>query len=724
LPCLDLTEAHDGLVIQYWEYTRWPESVGTHSLEVALDEADPEAAAYTEVKSLTVWADEYWTKHTVVVPPTSSLIGKAKVYFAFRYVGESADDWFLDQIAARPPQAVLEATAQATPNPVMPGTSGVAVTVTLQNVGEGASEALTGTVSTSASGITITSDTASFAPCLPGQVVVASTPFLLDVASDHPVGPLPLTVHLSNGSSVATEIYVGERATAHIVVSLSGATWESDITIRLGVGDPGAPLWRGDNIAGTASSGGTFTYPVDLAAQLAAGYLPPSRSLPWFLEVYQNWDGNFSVTDFTILYNSASYKAAGLPFSVPAFATDYVILPDGPRPIVDGITTVPERVQPGNPGVTLTVRLRNDGAPTEGALSGTLAPSDAATSAAVAGLDTTTPRQFTSAPLGTGQTATNATVWTFDVSSSHTDGKPLNFTLSLTDTVTTWPLAVHVPVPWAGVTVASWSTASATANANWLPDPGETVDLNLVVTNNGDAPTAAQVTGTLSYNTASTAPATVDDGSNTATFGPGPLAPGDMESCSVSYRIHVDASAQAHRTVLLDLALTDGITTWPSTVAVPLFAHLGDDPAGDASSYAKIDLRHAYFHAEGGTLQVHVQGTAPFDAAAMRASLIIADPAGHAMRLRYDAPDLLAYTWSSTTWVETTAPASFEVEPTEGISTSLVFRVTLADLTGLSITNQARLGLQADGFSVTTAYDFLPDAWSGGSLANLISVTW
>jgi hypothetical protein len=240
---------------------------------------------------------------------------------------------------------------------------------------------------------------------------------------------------------------------------------------------------------------------------------------------------------------------------------------DRSNPQVETVETTPAVVQPGATGVGMTITIRNLGAATTGAVSGTLTPKDAQTTAHVGNLQPVDTVPFTTTPLDKNATAQNAQVFTFNVSAAHNDGSPLLFSLMLTDGTAAWPMDVSVPVPWPVLSVAG-SELTATTDNDHLPDPGETVGLSLSVKNTGTGSTAGVVTGTLSVNPASTAPVTINAGSNTDTFGASAIAAGATITCATGFLFTVDPAATRGTQILLDLTLNDGSNTWMRTITL------------------------------------------------------------------------------------------------------------------------------------------------------------
>jgi hypothetical protein len=727
LPCLDLTNAPpEGLIFDWWQGEDYSADAQSHTLEYAFDNADPATSTYTAfTPALPIEADGGWVHQRVTIPADSPIMGHNKVYLAFRYVGNNADWWAVDDVAVRPPSPKMDLDAVATtPDIIQPGATGVAVTITLKNNGERDAAAFTGTLSTTDSLVTVTTAAGSFGACAVGATV-ASGDFRLSVDAAHATGEVPLTLTLSDGEIVTVPLFVGVHAVAHIKMTTTGATWESDMELYVGTGaDTANPVWISTEINGTASTAGTYAYDVDVSTHVAD--LPPSATHPWFLKAVDTYSGgNATIDEFYITYGASKrYPAGGLPVAVPGSETVFVMIPSPTDVVVDSIVTAPTTVAPGTSNVQLTIRVRNDGGVTQGPVTGTLAPKDQATTDAVQNLDVSTPHAFGSAALDLTDTA-DGTPWTFDVLATHNDGTPLTFVLTLTDGTTTWHRDVGVPVPWPGLTVVGWTTSSATADFDFLPDPGETDGLVVTLQNTGTLATAGTVTGTLTWD-ASGAPGSVVAGTEQQSFSSGALAVGAIGTSANPFQIQVDVAAQMHQKIIMSLALSDGTNNWTRPLVIPLYALLGVDPQHDAG--ASTDLQAAYFFCDNTDLEVRIATFGQVDAAAAALNVIIVDASGGAYRLSVDAGAVAADTWQTGGWTpETTVPPSLTVAPATGMTSAITFRVKVADLTKVNLSGkQAKFAVESVS-SVGSIADALPDAWTGSNFTasgSLISATW
>jgi hypothetical protein len=291
----------------------------------------------------------------------------------------------------------------------------------------------------------------------------------------------------------------------------------------------------------------------------------------------------------------------------------------------------------------------------------------------------------------------------------------------VTDGTLVWHLDVVVPVPWPGVTLLDWTTTSATTDFDFLPDPGESVGLSLLVQNSGTLATAGVVQGTLTWNAAG-APGSVTT-TSALPFGSAALAPGATATAS-PFNIQVDPAAVPHTKILMDLALTDGTNSWNRALAIPLFYHLGTDTQGDGAS--GVDLQAAYFFCDNTDLIVRIASFGTFNPTSSGFSLVVADTSGNVYRLRAVNGVLSAQSWQASGWVaEAAPPASLAITPTSGTTAVITFQVKLADLTKLQLAGKAaKLAIESVDPYYLTIDDALPNGWDGADFTKLIAVTW
>jgi nitroreductase len=100
----------------------------------------------------------------------------------------------------------------------------------------------------------------------------------------------------------------------------------SDLVIDLGVGDPTMPKWSQRIWDRKASLEDYLDLTVDL--QEAAQYLPPSKDLRWFLEVFDASIGNVGqILGFNITYQGQTFISACVPVAIHDLQTSYSYIP-------------------------------------------------------------------------------------------------------------------------------------------------------------------------------------------------------------------------------------------------------------------------------------------------------------------------------------------------------------------------------------------------------------
>ena len=180
-PALDLS-AVDSATLEFYEFQAgWPAYGEQHSVAVSTtSQTDP--AAFTP---LVVWTP---TDHSISdAPVTLSLadyVGESTVYLAFRYTGENADDWYLDDVRVTEPFDLDVALRDFTPDaqqwadgdPITPS-------LVLANVGKQVAD-VTVVVTIEESGQLIYSHSQAF-HILVGETVPETYPTLLASAGNY-----------------------------------------------------------------------------------------------------------------------------------------------------------------------------------------------------------------------------------------------------------------------------------------------------------------------------------------------------------------------------------------------------------------------------------------------------------------------------------------------------------------------------------------------------------
>ncbi len=186
-------------------------------------------------------------------------------------------------------------------------------------------------------------------------------------------------------------------------------------------------------------------------------------------------------TDYVVHCSQANMAAAAVAAGP--------ISPDGPFLVLRSTAIDDDDVPPSqgdgdgtlNPGevAELRVTVENVGTSTAIGVSGSLA---------VSGGDATIVTGSASwANIPAGGEGTNSTPFVFAIDGAATDGSQVAFTLTMTDDSGSRDLNFSFPIiaPRVAYHFHSLDDASAAGNANGVLDPGEVLDLNVVVTNTG-----------------------------------------------------------------------------------------------------------------------------------------------------------------------------------------------------------------------------------------------
>lgn len=603
-PPLSLVGATD-VTVSWTEYGRYTDSYGRHSLLVSTGLGQPWVDGDFAVLAdpLPVPGEGAWGASATY--DLSAYAGSEVLYLAFYYEGTwPADRWWIDDVYVGPPRPRYQVgDTEIEPPDFGPGDA-VSVTVWLENASDVGSGRVAATLATADPELTLLSDSASFDAIPAGASAPSSQPFVFEVDAAHPdnayldfvlsvaadagIFEVPFTLRLGEGSVGTVTADAGD----------SGA-----LTLRLGAGDPAAPVWE---TTAVATSNGT-AWEVDLTPQ--AAWLPlGAGDHRWFLEATNDGLYAATVTGFEIDWGGVAEAAAGLPVVVPARGSTILRLPDPPS-LVATAATVPDPVAPGASGVQVWVTLQNLGTLTSGALTGTLTSADPDATVAMAG-----PVGFGGSALGTGEAAIADAPFAIDVASDHRDDSDLALVLDVSDGVESFEVPVTVAVPWARpqivlVVVDDGFTGDGSV------DRGETVDLDVTVENVGASSTQGPVTVLVAPSASSEVPVTVFDGE--ATFGAAALAPGEAVPVSSAFRVEADGGYMGDA-LTFDVTLSDGADTWTQEVGLVLgdrpwtSISLASDAPLDANAY-QFDLSGASYRSDGEVLWVRVESHTPFD---------------------------------------------------------------------------------------------------------------
>jgi hypothetical protein len=153
-----------------------------------------------------------------------------------------------------------------------------------------------------------------------------------------------------------------------------------------------------------------------------------------------------------------------------------VMAPNGPYVIYNSSTVLGDGQADIGESVSLDIELENVGNETAPSVQGALSTSEP--------LITVTGPVQNYGDIAADATALPYSPFTFDVSAL-ADSSTVSFDLDITSGDSLWEasfdITIHAPI----LTEAGWQVQDQTGNGNGLPDPGETVDLFVIVANSG-----------------------------------------------------------------------------------------------------------------------------------------------------------------------------------------------------------------------------------------------
>jgi hypothetical protein len=569
--------------------------LGAHSLWIGTSPT-PGDGAWTKLLDLPNAPEDAWGRAQVI--DLSAYVGQSPVWVAWRYEGQYADDWYLDDVSVRTLSVDLWQTDFSwTPDPVSPGASAT-VTFDLENRTPVAGAGLTGRwIVDPADGVvdseTFTVDIdASGAFTLSADV--ALSPDVLDNSY------VPVALELSDGVDTwrfDERMVVGVPTTATIDVSTDDYGL---IQATLGVGDPDAPDYEASFESGIVDAG-DYTWTVDLTG--LPDHLGPGPGADrWWVRIESAASGKLHA--FDIDYDGSSYVSDDTGrFEPGGSALFYLPRPPEPKLISSG--TSPTRVAPGDT-ITYTVTLQNAGAATVGATSVTLSSTDP--DVTILSAD---PVSLAASGWAAGASASAS--FSFSVADTHVDSTPVDLTLTVTDEAESFTVPASVSVPWpllkvTGVRVDDWETG----DDDGLLDPGETATLQVDLTNMGGLDAFGPVKCTLSQ-TGGTGTASVRTAS--ASFG---LVVAGSTKTDKNLEVSVVGGAVGDSLEML-LSCSDGKQSYdPAFVIVvgePSWLVIGttNDATGDNLSSYGFDFVNGRYRSDGATLDIELDSAVPFD---------------------------------------------------------------------------------------------------------------
>jgi len=163
-PALDFSAAPSAQVT-WQEYGRQT-ATADHALFVSVGSRDPSDGEYVAVaEALPAPSEGAWGRSAVY--DLSAYAGAPTVYLAWRFVGESADDWYIDDVRVEElqPDLVLDTAAAAAP--LDPGAS-TTLTVSVANLGLVEATDLTVTVTFPEGGASVAEESVAIASVAAG----------------------------------------------------------------------------------------------------------------------------------------------------------------------------------------------------------------------------------------------------------------------------------------------------------------------------------------------------------------------------------------------------------------------------------------------------------------------------------------------------------------------------------------------------------------------------
>lgn len=586
-PALDLSSVDKAQVS--WQESGTSVDGANHQLFIGVGDADPTDGGYELVSALPAPSEGAWDRSKVY--DLSAWAGKPEIYLAWYFEGENSDDWFIDSVAVEQlkPDIEIGVTAGA----LSPGGDGT-VTVTLDN----------GT-SLEASDLTVELSFPSGGASVPGSSTAtvagnSSTPldFVVSVAAetrDNAYLPVHVAVHGDEGDwSYDGNLLVGEASTASVTWT---ALLPGTVALAVGNGDPDAPAWETDLYAGDASA--NLSLSTDITAE--SEMLPPvAGSGRWYLRVDSEAVG--TVDAFTIHYDGQDYTVG--PYVLSEGEEKIIYLPEPPNLQVLSFSAS-STLKPGDTGVPVSVSVRNLGAATQDVLQAELVSLDTDLVVSSGG-----PVAISSGIVNRNGVATGSSVFTVDVSATHTDSSDVAAELHLTDGVDSWVLPVSLAVPYP---VPKITDIEIDDGADGILDAGETAQLTLSVTDVGDLSFSGSVKGVLTVESSSTATTTVLSGSQVL----GILSAGSTKDGR--FDVQVDAGASPGQTVDLLLTLNDSNRSYEArttlTLGEPPWRSLDAnyDSSTDALDGWDFDLVSGEYRVYNGYLQIRLVSSTTYN---------------------------------------------------------------------------------------------------------------
>ncbi len=599
-PAIDLGAAPSAQVTWY-EYGASVDEA-SHTLMVSTGSRDPADGEYTALSNpLPAPTDGEWARSAAY--DLSAYTGQV-IYLAWHYVGQDADDWYIDDVAVTELGADLVASLATSPEVVRPGESGV-LTVSVTNTSSVSASDVSVSVELPDGGASFTSSSQLVGEIAAGASGTADFDYTVGgTTSDNRYLPLTVTVSSSGDPVVLDDQLLVGRASSASFTFDNLAT--GSVRVSVGVGDLDAPDYELEVFAGEAAEGET-TYTADITDAYAS--LPPAAgALRWWLRVDTAEGG--TVTDFAINYDATDYVSTDTPSAVASDNEGVIYLPEPPAPTILDVTSTPDALDPGSTGVTLAIDLYNAGADGSGPLVATLASTHVDLTVLDGGPVTLDPGVFEA-----DEVLNVSGLFSVEVSTAHTDSEPVTAELTLTDGVDSWTEEVSLAVPFPVAKITGIEIDDD--GRDGILDPDESAEFTFRVTNTGDESMSGQVVGTLGIGASSTASATAGTNSESV----GTLGVGDTEIVD-DFEVMVTGGA-AGDTVVLELTLVDNLRSYvalfPLTLGERPFVSMSDldDPLGDVVNGDGFDVLNGTWRVDGDNLELRLQSDTVFDASTL-----------------------------------------------------------------------------------------------------------
>ncbi len=576
-----------------WHETGDHVHLATHSLWISTGSPDPAEGDFQLVEDLPSPPGHAWGQ-THAVDLSAWAGGEAPATLAWRYEGERADAWYLDDVEVRALAPDLHLVDWSF-TPVEPGGQ-TTVTLALENRTTEPAPDLVLTPS-------VDPALGAFAgPVSAGDLEgegARSVDLVLDVDAAHPDNAyLPFSVTAASGEETRTwdlQLVVGEHTLAGVTVAPEEPGL---VQAWIGVGDPAAPLHEQIAFSEVLEAGST-ALEVDLTG-LDLGLPPAPGPDRWYLRVVAGVPG--AVTAFSIGHDGAVHDSDDLgPWE--ADLDSLFFLPRPPAPAVTDQVTDPAQVEPGDT-VTWTLTLANQGTATTG-------ETTVAVTSEHPEVGVLTPDPV---PLGEGgweADAEGTLEVEVEVLPTQIDSRPVPFLLTFTDEVESFEVTAFLEVPWPVLHVTGLRVDDSDGgDGDGLPEAGETVDLQVDLTNIGGRGTFGALACTLS------APegAPVDLVEATDALPPASLG----QTRTADFTVALTGGAEGE-----DLGLwvtcTDEETHYEAEVGLVVgerpWLRLApfDDPEGDAVGGYPFDLRNGRYRFDGTWLHLELTSWTPYD---------------------------------------------------------------------------------------------------------------